>query len=309
MTHSLSRRSILAVPLLAMAGAAAAQEAAATRSRRGAGPAERIEHPRASHFDIGPADAPWRVFLGLPDVPAPASGYSALVALDGNATFPTLWRLRERMAPEAPVVLVGIGYPVDERFDMTRRWFDLTSPGKRAVPAEPGMRGPGDRPTGGQGAFLDMIATGILPELGRRLPFDRDDTTLFGHSLGGLFVLNALLTRPRLFARYAAADPSTWWNAGEVLREAAAFRGGVLAAGGHLAPAVPLLIASSGARRGAGEGASPAASAAPPAIVEALSGLPGLELVYRPHPGESHGSLIGPAAAEALDLHLGRLVG
>src|SRR5690606_11435920 len=124
----------------------------------------------------------------------------------------------------------------ETRNDTTRRWFDLTSPGKAPVPAQPGLRGPGERPTGGQDAFLALIADDLLPRLRRDHLVDLSALTLFGHSLGGLFVLHTLFTRPGLFARYAAADPSTWWNAGEPLREAAAFRGGVLAAGGRLDP-------------------------------------------------------------------------
>ena len=312
MQISLSRRGLLAASLIAMA----ARMAPAQESRqRGMEPAERIVHPRASYFDLGPAEAPWRVFLGLPPVPAPPGGYSAILALDGNATFPILWQLREALAPDAPVALVGIGYPVETRFDLGRRWFDLTSPGKQPVPPRPGSRGPGDRRTGGQDAFLDMIAGRLLPELGRRLPLDAGDLTLFGHSLGGLFVLHALFTRPRLFARYAAADPSTWWNAEEPLREALAFRGGILAAGGRLDPAVPLLLANSGARprpASADAGApadSPSGQVGLAGVLSALSGIPGLELIHRPHPGENHGSLIRPSASEALELHLGRLAG
>ena len=34
-----------------------------------------------------------------------------------------------------------------------------------------------------------------------------------------------------------------------------------------------------------------------------------LDLVHRPHPDENHGSVIRPAARDALALHLGRLAG
>lgn len=293
--RDIPRRSLIAGALAAAAGlgatASRAQDRTGQRRPRGQQPAERIADPRATHFQIGPADKPWRIFLGLPAVPPPATGYSALVALDGNASFPALWHLREQIAPQQPVMLVGIGYPVETRNDTTRRWFDLTSPGKQPVPAQPGLRGPGDRPTGGQDAFLTMIADALLPLLRRDHQVDISALTFFGHSLGGLFVLHTLFTRPGLFARYAAADASTWWNAGEALREAAAFRGGVLAAGGRLDPARPLLVANSGDRR--------------PPILDALADLPGLDLIHRPHPDESHGSLIGPAAADALALHLG----
>lgn len=293
-----SRRRLIGTTLigtamasLLMAGKAVAQD----RPRRGQEPAERITDPRASHFDLGPDGDPWRIFLGLPAVPPPANGYSAIIALDGNASFPILWHLREARAPQAPMALIGIGYPVQTRNDTTRRWFDLTSPGKEPVPPQPDLRGPGTRPTGGQDLFLAMIAEQLLPRLTRDLPLDPGALTLFGHSLGGLFVLHALFTRPGLFARYAAADPSTWWNAGETLREANAFRGGVLAAGGRVTPPRPLLMSTSGTRR--------------PAILDVLSDVPGLDLRHRAHPHESHGSVMRPAAAETLDLHLGRLPG
>ncbi|SIT86529.1 alpha/beta hydrolase [Pontibaca methylaminivorans] len=290
--HMPRRRLILGA---AAVGMVAATARAQDRRPRGAQPAERIVDPRVTQFEIGPADKPWRIFVGLPVSPPPAAGYSAIIALDGNASFPTLWHLREETAPHAPVALIGVGYPIEVRNDTTRRWFDLTSPGKQPVPPKEGLRGPGDRPTGGQNTFLAMIADELLPRLTRELPLEPSALTLFGHSLGGLFVLNVLFTQPQLFSRYAAADPSTWWNAGEALREAAAFRGGVLAAGGRLAPERPLLVSNSGDRH--------------PEILDVLADLPGLDLIHRPHPTENHGSLMHPAAAEALDLHLGRLHG
>ncbi|SFA61110.1 hypothetical protein SAMN04487972_13322 [Paracoccus halophilus] len=276
MTLPLSRRALIAGLALALSSRSQAQERRPAWSH-GNRPAEIVEDPRASSFDLGPDQSAWRILVGLPTVPPPSRGYSALIALDGNATFPMLWRHRAATAADAPVVLIGIGYPVASRFDTDRRWFDLTSAELR--PADPlagGRRGPGDRKTGGREAFLDMIANRLLPELRRRLPLDPEDMTLFGHSLGGLFVLHALFTRPGLFRRFAAADPSIWWNAGEMLREAASFAGGVAAAGGRIAPEIKLLIATSG---GWGEETTPAPrQPGAPDIVAALSGIEGLDL-------------------------------
>lgn len=288
---SMSRRALIAGGM--MAGLISNGAFAQNRPARGSQPAEKIDHPRALQFDIGPAGQAYRVFVGLPDAPVPSQGYSAIIALDGNATFPDLWHHREAMAPDAPVVIVGLGYPVDTRNDVTRRWFDLTSPGKMAVPPQAGVRGPGDRPTGGQAGFQRIILDEIMPRLMSEWALDRSDITLFGHSLGGLFVLQTLFTQPHLFTRYVAADPSLWWNAGEVLREAEAFRGGVYAAGGQLKPARPLLL--------------PTAGNHVPAILEILSDISGLNVIHRPYPDESHGSVIGPALLDALELHLGRL--
>ncbi|MBK4215331.1 alpha/beta hydrolase [Paracoccus caeni] len=298
------RRAVLAsLGLLASAGRVSKATAQPARSDADR-PAEIIDDPRVSSFEIGPDDGNWRIFIGLPSAPAPENGYSALVALDGNSLFPRLWHHREREAPDAPVVLVGIGYPIKSRIHMERRMFDLTSPEMQPVePAHFTGRGPGDYRTGGRSAYLRQIETAILPGLHQRVKIDPGNMTLFGHSLGGLFALHVLFARPTLFSRYVAADPSIWWNANEALREAEAFAGGIAAAGGRLEPARDLLISTSG-RRSDGGRAAPRTDT--PRLIENLSRLDGLNVTYSPHPDETHGSLVEPAALEALRLHLGR---
>ena len=266
---------------------------ALTQPRREPPPA--IDDPRASHFAFGPPGDQWRIFVGLPKVPPPREGYSVVLSLDGGTTFPHLWHHRETRARDAPVILVGISYE-----NANRRWRDLTS--RAMAPVAPILfyrAPPADRPTGGREAFLSMIAEGLLPELARRHPLDLRDMTIYGHSLGGLFVLHALFTRPRLFARYVAADPSVWWNAGESQREAAAFAGGVAAAGGTVDPAIQVMIAQAGRPR-------QNHPHDPTSLVRILSGVPGMEVLYRPYPQEDHGSLMGPSTRDALELHLWR---
>lgn len=277
--------------LLSLLAATAALPAMAQPRRE---PPPKIDHPRASHFAFGPEGGQWRIFVGLPAVPPPPQGYSVILSLDGAATFPHFWRHRETRAPQAPVILFAISYE-----GANRRWRDLTSRAMAPVTPIFGYRAaPRDRLTGGREAFLAMIEGGLLPELARRYPLDRSQTTLYGHSLGGLFVLHALFARPRLFARHAAADPSVWWNAGESQREAEAFAGGVAAAGGVIHPAIRLMIAQAGrARQNHPHD--------PTSLVRILSQVQGLEVIYRPYPQENHGSLMGPSTADALDLHLG----
>ncbi|WP_207099952.1 alpha/beta hydrolase [Paracoccus shandongensis] len=278
--------------LLSLLAAGAAAPALAQPRRA---PAPEIVHPRASHFAFGPPGDQWRIHVGLPDVPPPPQGYSAILSLDGATTFPHLWTHREARAPRMPVILFGIGYE-----GANRRWRDLTSRAMAPVVPIPFYRAAAaDRETGGRAAFLAMIADDLLPELARRHPLDPRDRTIYGHSLGGLFVLHALFTRPHLFARYVAADPSVWWNAGESQREAMAFAGGVAAAGGAVDPGIQVMIAQAGqARQGHPHD--------PTALVEILSRVGGVEVLYRPHPRENHGSLMGPSTADALDLHLWR---
>ena len=269
-------------------------------------PAEIIIDPRVTTFDIGPADQPWRIQIGMPKVPPPAEGYSAILALDGNATFPMLWKMREESAPDAPVLLIGLGYPTNLRFDTERRWYDLTSLGMtpQVLPEGGNYRPPGERPTGGRERLLQAIANDILPEVAKRAPLDSGDLTLYGHSLGGLFVLYALMTWPNLFNRYASADPSIWWNAGEALREADAFIGGVRASGSQLAPEIEMLMSFS---RGKADSPVEEITQSQPEIFRKLSQISGLKLHYRAHPDKTHPELIEPSLREALDLHLGQL--
>lgn len=295
-----SRRDVLAGLTLA------ATSGLATKANSQPAPklARIIDDPRASSFDIGPDGKAWRVLVGLPDVPAPPEGYSAIVATDGNASFPGLWDARQQLAPDAPVVLIGVGYPTDYTIDTERRWLDLTSPGQPPqTVAERMMNNGQDRETGGRDAFLGMIADSILPAVHQRVGLNMRDLTLYGHSLGGLFTLHALYTRSEVFARYVASDPSVWWNNGEALREAAAFAGGIEAAGGVVSPPIRLLIARSAAL------STDNRLQSVPALVEILRGIDGLDVVYQPYPDETHGSLAGVMRDQVLLLHLGKLAG
>ncbi|ALK10894.1 alpha/beta hydrolase [Blastochloris viridis] len=170
----------------------------------------------------------YRVFVAVPAVPPPAAGYPAIVMLDANAAFATLAEavrlrsLRPGVSGVAPAVVIGIGYPTDEPFDMAGRTLDYTPPGKvaRMPPRPDGTAWP---PTGGADTFLDFVADEVLPAIGRELPLDPARRALFGHSFGGLCTLYALFTRPALFRTYAAASPSIWFNDGAVLAYAQGF--------------------------------------------------------------------------------------
>ncbi|WP_235829702.1 alpha/beta hydrolase [Frigidibacter oleivorans] len=302
---ALGRRALIGSALAAAAMPALLPRALRAQPARGNdAPAERIDDPRAIAFDLGPAEAPWRIFVGLPAVAAPAGGHSLLLAVDGNATFPLLWHARERLAPDAPVLIAGIGYPTDQRFDLERRFLDLTP----ATAADYLGRRQGT-PTGGRDALLAMIEDRLLPRLAADHGIDPAARSFYGHSLGGLFALHVLFRRPALFGAIAAADPSLWWNGGSVLQEEAAFRTGVAAAGGSFARPLQLLVQNSGQRPPRADGQpDPRGEGQLEAreMAARLAGIGGLSVRYRRLAETSHGSLIAPSLADALALHLGR---
>ena len=67
--------------------------------------------------------------------------------------------------------------------------------------------------SGGANAFLAFIVDVLRPELIRRYPeLSAANSMLFGHSLGGLFCVYALVTRPDAFSVFLASSPSLWWD-------------------------------------------------------------------------------------------------
>ncbi|WP_422535582.1 alpha/beta hydrolase [Bartonella apis] len=159
----------------------------------------------------------YRLFIAVPEKPAPREGFPLVLLLDGNTTFkPAI-----RQAPDA--VIVAIGYSTDEKKEIVkRRFYDLTAyaPADK-IPLREGMEAP---KTGGEEEFRSLIENRILPEILMELPVNRNNVTFFGHSLGGLFVMKSFLSAERHgFSTYCAADPSIWWNGHEFMEKLAAY--------------------------------------------------------------------------------------
>lgn len=158
----------------------------------------------------------YRVFVAVPPGPAPAGGYPVLYVLDGNAAFPLAALLARNVASRSEVtqqvapLVVGIGYPVDDDFDVAARQRDYTPGGE----APPGRLVDGG---GGADRFLDFIERDLKPLIALQFAVDAGRQALFGHSFGGLFVLHALFTRPSAFSVYLASSPSIWWRDQAVL--------------------------------------------------------------------------------------------
>ncbi len=160
------------------------------------------------------------IWVSLPKASAPERGYPLIFVLDPNTAFATLadW-VRNHENMYGPVVVVGVGYPSGS--DSANRVFDLTPP-----------TDPATLPTfrrdwgslGGADEFLQFVRDRVRPQVCRRIPVDLRRQALFGHSLGGLFVLRALFTKPDTFDTYVAASPSVWWGNKAVLKEIPAFR-------------------------------------------------------------------------------------
>lgn len=149
---------------------------------------------------------------------------SVLYILDGNAaigdlTKDTMLSLSNATPKNNAPALVFIGYQTPYRFDVDARAYDYTPPlltqtEQRNVFQEKGR----ERLNGGAEYFSKLIEQKIKPWVYLQLGEKPDQEGLWGHSYGGLFVLYNLLEHPESYQQYFSADPSLWWQDGEMLR-------------------------------------------------------------------------------------------
>ncbi|OGM44101.1 siderophore esterase IroE-like protein [Aspergillus bombycis] len=154
---------------------------------------------------------------------------NVIFAVDGNAMFLTatdVTRRQESLNPNKPgTIVIGLGYPLKGSVYSPQRSLDLTPPCDHYTPPEGPDGSPRPEPYGGADRFLSFINHIVRPFMASsvfpNVRFAR--SALFGHSYGGLFVLNTLLTQPTCFDTYIAASPSIWWNGRYILTKVPPF--------------------------------------------------------------------------------------
>lgn len=265
----------------------------------------------------------YRIQVALPLTAPPEKGFPVIYVLDGDGYFGT-WssaaRFRAMAGELEPAVVVGIGYPESEQdvmATMQRRMSEL-SPSvdeMMAKMAEPGA----PAPHAGADDLLQVIHREIPPLVAAVTKVDASRSTLFGHSLGGLFAVHALFTHPDYFGTYLVLSPSIWVNRRAVLAGEPAFLSQVQA--GKISARVYLAVGSKeqpaegdplpgGAPKGMTE-AELRAMVASAAMVdntrELLRNLqvkgaaPGYEVKGRVVPNETHNSVAWAVVNEMLD--------
>ena len=76
--------------------------------------------------------------------------------------------------------------------------------------------------SGGSDNFLKFFETELIPEIEKQYRV-QPYRVLAGHSLGGLFAIHAMISKPGLFNSYVAVSPSLQWENGETLKRAEDF--------------------------------------------------------------------------------------
>jgi uncharacterized protein len=129
--------------------------------------------------------------------------YPVVYVLDGNVAFglavsATLGMVMSEMVPA--VIMVGIGIHMTCYDD----WVAHRARDYDAIPD------PDHHPEilGGAIPFLEFVETELTPFIEANYRADPTDRTLWGYSLGGHFVLYAMMKRPGLFRRLIAGSPA-----------------------------------------------------------------------------------------------------
>lgn len=177
----------------------------------------KVEMPRAEQWVMrsNAENRAYQIKVAQPPGDPPPGGYPVVYLLDANSVFGTMveaLRLQSRRPDKTgvvPAIVVGIGYETEEPF-APERFYDLTpKPTTEYLRRPDGTALPEQ---GGAGHFLQFIEEELKPHLEREFKIDRKRQAIFGHSLGGLFVLYAFLTKPDAFQYYIAGSPSIHWN-------------------------------------------------------------------------------------------------
>lgn len=198
--------------------------------------------PWSTQFDLASAISgrTYRIYVFQPPLPPPEGGYPTLVVLDGDMTFHIAAAMAATYAfSAAPVLVVGVGYGASPMEMQVLRYRDLTPP----TPAEglpKRLTALGPEYYGGASEFLGFLTEELRPAIAAKHTIDPAREALFGYSLGGLFVLDALFRRPNDYRSYIAASPSIWWNERDVLRHEAGFVRAVQA--GEASPRVLITV-------------------------------------------------------------------
>lgn len=294
MTDSNRRTLLASLPAICIAGRLAAQDASRQRFDK---PPEYpvFDDPPESHtlsrYDIAVDGHGYRLFLAVPKGTAPQEGWPSLWMLDGNAVFD---RIRAADLIRHPgLVVIGVGYPVDQIFDTTARALDYTPKSRISDPEE--GRG---RETGGADAFRARLTGKLRESVEARCSLDPSRRVLWGHSYGGLFALHCLLSQPQAFTGWIPISPSSGFG-GRVLQHMIPEARQLPA--GEIAP-VRIMLGDNEHRRGTKPPAIKRPSPETMALAERLTRRRDLDVSVTVLKGLGHGETFAASFPQAMEM-------
>lgn len=147
----------------------------------------------------------FHVYVKLPSNYAdnPDKSYPTVYLLDGGNLFPMLVAYQRYLTwgeESVDAIIVGIAYGSDAFTGGNNRSTDFTAPTEER------------EFWGGAGDFQTFLSDELIPYVEASYRSDATRRIVFGHSLGGQFVLYSAQTRPNLFWGHIASNPALHRN-------------------------------------------------------------------------------------------------
>jgi predicted alpha/beta superfamily hydrolase len=139
-------------------------------------------------------------------IPSSRGKLDVIYVLDGQTQFSTVLNILKKDL-KGEKLIVGIG-------NIWLRERDYT-PTK--VHPSPFVDTPAAKISGGGENFIRHLEKELIPYVNEHYPAS-NSRILIGHSFGGLLAIEILLKHTTLFNKYAAIDPSLWWDEGKLLQ-------------------------------------------------------------------------------------------
>ena len=161
-------------------------------------------HFNVAYFDSLDGERHYKVWTAIPNAAPPAEGYPILYALDGNAVMDRVSdSLLAQLTQKTPPVIVAVGYQTTLPFDQNARAYDY----RPTVKENSADSGRDSRKSGGSEAFRQLLQNTIVENVERGMKIDPRRRATWGHSYGGLFIIDSWLASSR-FRIYFSASPS-----------------------------------------------------------------------------------------------------
>ena len=171
-------------------------------------------------------DQDYRISFALPmNYNESSKRYPVLYVLDADMAFAYVTMLVRSAAslralglsfissPVPEAIVVGIDYPAS-CFDQPKLWWSLRCRDQTPTQNADDARHLKLEGTCGGNAekFLRFMRKELKPFVSSNYRTDPKDSTIVGHSGGGLFALYVLFHQPDTFRRYVVSSPSLWWD-------------------------------------------------------------------------------------------------
>lgn len=153
------------------------------------------------------------IYISLPkSYDATDKHYPVLYVLDGDMAYgiaASIARYLQFGSNIPELIVVGIGYGALKKAEGNMRQRDYTPTEKS------GKQGL----TGGAPNFLNFLTDELFPHIDSTYRTDKNEKTVFGYSMAGLFCFYTLFNEPDTFNRYIIGSPYLPWDNGVIFDE------------------------------------------------------------------------------------------